>query len=61
MEATKENKKIIIKVGPPDKPYAKIFTPDRRTKLKDRRKAHTYLAKDRRSGLADRRNHKNNK
>ena len=55
MEATKENKQIIIKIGPPDKPYAKIFTPDRRNELKDRRKAHTYIANDRRNGLADRR------
>ena len=55
MKAATENKQIIIKVGPPDKPYARIFTPDRRTELKDRREAHTFISNDRRSGLADRR------
>ena len=44
-----------ITIGPPDKPYAKMFITERRVGLSDRRKLHTYLADDRRSGKADRR------
>jgi hypothetical protein len=41
----------------PDKPYFRINLKDSdlRAGPKDRRKLHTYLAQDRRSGLADRR------
>ena len=48
-------KQVIVKVGPPNNPYARIIVPEKRKRLKDRRKLHTYIANDSRSGLADRR------
>ena len=45
----------ILKIGPPDKPYAKLFFTEKRFGFNDRRKLHTYIADDRRSGIADRR------
>ena len=54
--STSENpKQVIVKVGPPDNPYAKIIVPEKRKRLEDRRKLHTYIADDSRNGLADRR------
>jgi hypothetical protein len=49
----------ILKIGPHDRPYAKLIITEKRYGLKDRRKLHTYIADDRRSGIADRRKHKN--
>jgi hypothetical protein len=46
---------ITITRGEPDKPYGKIILQDRRYSLKDRRTLPTYLANDRRTGIADRR------
>jgi len=46
---------ITITRGDPDKPYAKIILQDRRLSLKDRRTLPTFLADDRRAGIADRR------
>jgi hypothetical protein len=46
---------IVIKIGPPDKPFAKIILPDKRFGQNDRRQLHTYIAEDRRSGIVDRR------
>jgi hypothetical protein len=48
-------KQVIVKVGPPNNPYAKIIVPEKRKRLEDRRKLHTYIANDLRNGLADRR------
>ena len=47
--------KIVIKLGPPHKPFAKIILPEKRFGPKDRRQVHTYIADDRRSGTANRR------
>jgi hypothetical protein len=55
MTISDNSKKVVITIGPPDKPYAKIFLPDKRVGEEDRRKAHTFVAQDRRSGIADRR------
>jgi hypothetical protein len=55
MDDTGERKKVVVKIGPPDKPYGKLIVTEKRTKTRDRRKVHTYIAEDRRSGIADRR------
>jgi hypothetical protein len=55
MDEIRKRKKVVLEVGPPDKPYAKIIISDKRFGQTDRRNLHTYVAKDRRSGIADRR------
>ncbi|MGD8992163.1 MAG: hypothetical protein PVI00_11985 [Desulfobacterales bacterium] len=55
MSDPKKSKKSTIKIGPSDKPYAKLIFTEKRFGLYDRRKLHTYIADDRRSGIADRR------
>ena len=55
MSDIKKGKESIIKIGPSDKPYAKIIFTEKRFGLNDRRILHTYIADDRRSGIADRR------
>ena len=40
---------------PTDRDVPRELRPDRRRRLNDRRKLHTYIADDRRSGIADRR------
>jgi hypothetical protein len=55
MSNTKKRKESTLKIGPPDKPYAKLIITERRIRLNDRRKLHTYIADDIRSGIADRR------
>jgi hypothetical protein len=55
MESSKQKKQVVIKKGPSGKPYAKIILPERRKRPKDRRKINTFIADDRRSGIADRR------
>jgi hypothetical protein len=51
-----EKRKVVIKRGPSNNPYAKIILPEKRTGPKERRKLYTYIADDRRSGIEDRRN-----
>jgi len=58
MECDEEKRQIIIERGPPSGPYAKIIIPEKRQGPKDRRKIYTFIADDRRSGIADRRNPK---
>ena len=48
-------KRIVITVGPEDRPYARIYLTEKRSGQKDRRKSHTFFAQDRRSGIDDRR------
>ena len=55
MLKSEEKKEIVFKIDPDDRPYAKIILRERRTDQKDRRKIHTYISDDRRSGIADRR------
>jgi hypothetical protein len=55
MENALNSKKVLIKVGPPGNPYAKIIRKERRCGLRDRRSLSTYIDKDRRDGLSDRR------
>ncbi len=55
MDIPKNVKKVVVIIGPSDNPYAKILLPEKRKGLKDRRKIHTYVAKDRRSGIVERR------
>ena len=57
MNFSKTEKKVVVIVGPSSNPYAKIFLPEKRMGLQDRRKTHTYVADDRRSGIVDRRKH----
>jgi hypothetical protein len=59
MSSTKKRKESTLKIGPSDKPYAKLIITDKRVRLNDRRKLHTYIADDKRSGIADRRKHSN--
>ena len=62
MSNTKKRKESTLIIGPPDKPYAKLIIAEKRIGLYDRRKLHTYIADDRRGGIADRRKnqYKNN-
>ena len=55
MENESKKTEITIIRGDPDHPYAKIILKDIRYGPKDRRILQTYLANDRRSGIADRR------
>ena len=55
MERTSNSEKVVIKVGPPGNPYAKIIRGERRFGIRDRRRLNTYLANDRRGGFSDRR------
>ena len=55
MKESEKKKETVIEIIPPDRPYAKIILRERRTDQKDRRKIHTYISDDRRSGIADRR------
>jgi hypothetical protein len=55
MDKASEAKKIVIEIGPSDKPYAKLIRLDKRTGPKDRRKLYTYIANDRRNGIVSRR------
>jgi hypothetical protein len=51
-----EKRKVVIERGPFNNPYAKIILTEKRTGPKERRKLSTYIADDRRSGIASRRN-----
>ena len=55
MSDIKKRKESVIVIGPSDKPYAKLIFTEKRFGLNERRKLHTYIANDRRSGIADRR------
>jgi len=55
MEHTEEKRQVVIERGPPSEPYAKIILPEKRRASQDRRKIKTFIADDRRSGIADRR------
>ena len=55
MSDLKKRKESTIKIGPSDKPYAKLIFTEKLSGINDRRKLHTYIADDRRSGIADRR------
>jgi hypothetical protein len=61
METIAAKRKIVIESGPIGRPYAKIILQERRNSPTDRRTLHTFIAKDQRSGIADRRkNHYHN-
>jgi hypothetical protein len=55
MKETEKGSQVFIEIGPSNSPYAKIILPQKRSGPKDRRKLHTYIADDRRSGIANRR------
>jgi len=57
MDKPKKSEKVVITVGPSSKPYGKIIRAERRFGSGDRRRLNTYIADDRRVGLADRRDH----
>ena len=57
MDKPKRSEKVVITVGPSSKTYGKIKRTERRFGLGDRRRLNTYIADDRRVGLADRRDH----
>ena len=61
MEEADNNKHAFYEIGPADKPYAKVMVPERRSGLEERRKIPTFIADDRRSGIADRRMRKKRK
>ena len=55
MEEFSKSEKVVIKVGPPGNPFAKIMRTERRLGIRDRRILNTYIANDRRGGLPNRR------
>ena len=55
MKNSKHIRPVILNLEPTNKRLAKLILPERRLRQKDRRKVHTYVADDRRSGIADRR------
>ena len=61
MERTDAKRQAIIERGPSSNPYAKIIIPEKRKGPKDRRKINTFIADDRRSGIAERRKMQNKK
>ena len=52
---TDARRQVIVERGPSSKPYAKIIIKQKRMRSEDRRKMNTFLATDRRCGIADRR------
>ena len=54
-----EKREIVLKIGPSEKPNAKLCVKEKRKGLEDQRKLKTYIANDRRSGIADRRKERN--
>ena len=57
MSKSERLEKVVIIVGPQDKPYGKIIRTERRLGSADRRKFNTYIADDRRAAVADRRDY----
>ena len=51
---------VLINLEPTSEELAKLHLRERRVELKERRKLHTYISDDRRSGIAERRKQKNN-
>ena len=45
MKQKNDNRRVIIKRGPPINPYAKIFISERRKASKDRRKINTFFCR----------------
>ena len=58
MSTSDKSTKVVVQVGPADNPYAKIIVREKRKRLRDRRKLQTYIARDLRKGVADRRQSK---
>lgn len=58
MKKNENKKQATYEIGPAGQAYAKITIPEKRSGPRDRRKLHTYIADDRRSGIADRRKKK---
>jgi len=46
---------VIIEIGPSSEPYSKIIIKEKRNRPTDRRQINTFLAAERRCGIADRR------
>jgi hypothetical protein len=55
IEDIADKREIVIKRGPVERPYAKIFIKERRNNTTDRRTLHTFIANDRRCGIIERR------
>jgi hypothetical protein len=55
MKISDNTKKVVITIGPSDNPYVKIYLPDKRSGVKDRRKSQAFIANNRRGGILDRR------
>ena len=55
MKISGNMKRVVITVGPDERPHVKIFLPEKRSGRKDRRKSHTIVTHDRRTGIFDRR------
>jgi len=55
MENIAAKREIVIESGPIGRPYAKIILQEGRNSPTDRRTLHTFIDKDQRSGIADRR------
>jgi len=55
MKNCDEIRPVILHLEPTSEELVKLMLRERRKFSKDRRKMHTYLADDRRSGIADRR------
>ncbi len=55
MEEIEKGRQVVIEIGPSNNPYAKIILPEKRIGSEDRRTQHTFIADDRRSGIANRR------
>ena len=55
MEGSDEKRQVVITRGPASEPFAKIIIAEKRKGSKDRRKINTFIANDRRNGIADRR------
>ena len=51
----KDIRPVVFFIGPDDENAPKELRPDRRRGPKERRQLYTYVANDRRSGIADRR------
>ena len=54
MKETEKGRQFVIEEGPDNNPYAKIILSEKWIGPKDRRTLHTYIADDRRSGIASR-------
>ena len=55
MKISGNMKRVVITVGPVERPYVKIFLPEKRSGLEDRRKSPTTVDQERRGSIVDRR------